>query len=320
MGLALLMPLTAANAGDMRRFGLPIACDLGQTCFVQQYADRDPTAGIKDYACGVQTYDGHDGIDIRVRDTSVTADVIAAADGVVKAVRDGVADRLMLTPEDRQEVRNRECGNGVVIAHGGSWETQYCHLRNGSASVKVGERVTAGTRLGHAGYSGMAAFPHVHLTIRHKGKAVDPFRPADHPQACGAGSDHLWTDDALASLAYAKGSLLRAGFAPKRVEIGEVETGTLADAPLAADWPALVAYGWAINLEQGDLIRVSLGGPEGFSAENEVTLDRAKAQYLLFAGKKRPPGGWPKGLYRGLIEVRRGGDLKLSRSWGQWLD
>ena len=43
---------------------------------------------------------------------------------------------------------------------------------------KPGDPVTAGQRLGGVGYSGMAAFPHVHLSVRRNGVAVDPFRPS----------------------------------------------------------------------------------------------------------------------------------------------
>ena len=39
----------------------------------------------------LQTYDGHDGTDIRIRDTAATADVIAAAAGTVKGLRNGIS-------------------------------------------------------------------------------------------------------------------------------------------------------------------------------------------------------------------------------------
>lgn len=319
--LALGLAAFASPAlADAPKFDLPIACKMAKTCWVQQYPDRDPTPGIKDYACGSQTYDGHDGTDIRIRDSAAGADVIAAASGTVKAVRDGVADHLMLTPEDRRKIGNLECGNGVVIVHGGGFETQYCHLRNGSISVKAGETVATGTRLGAVGYSGMAAFPHVHLTVRKNGKSLDPFRVSDDPETCGSGKDALWTDEALAVLAYTRGSVLRTGFAPGGVQIGALESGALGDPPFGADWPALVGYGWAINLAKGDVISLSLTGPDGIAAKNSVTLDRAKAQYLLFAGQKRPVSGWPKGDYQGHFEVRNGAELKLTRTWTQRLE
>ena len=302
------------------RLGLPIACAIGKDCWVQQYSDHDPSGGIADYTCGTQTYDGHDGIDIRIRDTASYAKVLAAAAGPVKAVRDGVEDHLMQSPDDRRTVGNKECGNGVLLVHGDGWETQYCHLRKGSISVKAGDTVAAGTGLGEVGYSGMAAFPHVHLTVRKDGKALDPFGINGDQNTCGIGKTVLWTDEALAALAYIKGSLLRTGFVPGGVEIGALETGQQKVEAFADDWPALVAFGWAINLSGGDIVTVTLAGPEGISAENSVTLDRAKAQYLLFAGQKRPTSGWPSGDYEGMIEVRNGPDIKLTETWIRHLD
>jgi murein DD-endopeptidase MepM/ murein hydrolase activator NlpD len=92
--------------------------------------------------------------------------VVAAAAGTVLATRDGTPDQLIRSQADRAEIANRECGNGVVIDHGENWQTQYCHIRRGSIGVKQGDRVEPGQKLGEIGYSGDAAFPHVHLTVR----------------------------------------------------------------------------------------------------------------------------------------------------------
>ncbi|MCB1299639.1 MAG: hypothetical protein KDB08_11765, partial [Microthrixaceae bacterium] len=72
--LPLLLAATPAAAQDLS-LGLPINCTPGVTCWVQQYPDHDPSADVKDYACGAQTYDGHDGTDIRIRDMKATAEV-----------------------------------------------------------------------------------------------------------------------------------------------------------------------------------------------------------------------------------------------------
>jgi murein DD-endopeptidase MepM/ murein hydrolase activator NlpD len=219
LGLALASPAPAA-AGEMT-FSLPIACSPGRDCWVQNHFDADPSPAVRDHECGRQSYDGHDGTDIRVRDTSVTADVLAAAAGTVKAVRDGESDRLVKSEADRATVVKRECGNGVVIAHEGGWETQYCHMKQGSLAVKPGQTVAAGEKLGSVGYSGMAAFAHIHLTIRKDGKALDPFAP-DAARTCGARQKSLWTDETAAALAYKRGTLLRSGFAPGKVTLDDL--------------------------------------------------------------------------------------------------
>ncbi len=294
---------------------LPVDCVPGKTCWVQQYVDHDPSTGTRDYACGVQTYDGHTGTDIRVRDTAATANVLASAAGRVKAIRDGEDDRLVRSEAHREAVANVECGNGVVISHTEDWETQYCHLRRGSILVREGDEVGRGQVLGKIGYSGLAAFPHVHLTVRQGDKVVDPFR-TEATEQCGEVSRPLWSSDALAALDYEEsGTIIRSGFAPGAVELEALETGTQPDDAPSSAWPALVSYFWAINLAAGDTIVVSVEGPQGFAARNEATLDRAKAQYMLFAGRKRPPEGWPPGTYTGRVEVRNGGKVKLSQEW-----
>jgi hypothetical protein len=69
---------------------LPIACEVGQTCLIQNYVDHDPSGNARDYACGGQTYDGHNGIDIRLPSMAqqrAGVAVRAAADGVVRRTR-----------------------------------------------------------------------------------------------------------------------------------------------------------------------------------------------------------------------------------------
>src|SRR6478672_13776971 len=76
----------------------PIDCTPGTDCFIQQYVDHDPTEGVLDYACGSETYDGHEGTDIRLRSTADVEKgvaVKASAEGTVVGLRDGVDDRLV---------------------------------------------------------------------------------------------------------------------------------------------------------------------------------------------------------------------------------
>ena len=309
----------SSACADAPKLGLPITCELGKTCWVQQYVDHDPSGAAKDYACGTQTYDGHDGTDIRVRDITSPADVIASAGGTVKAVRDGVADHLIRSDADRAAVTDRECGNGVLISHEGGWETQYCHMRQSSIAVKAGDAVSAGQKLGAVGYSGMAEFPHVHLTVREGNRAVDPFRGGKDGTQCGQPDNPLWTKDALLALAYRKSDILALSFAPGAVEMEQLEEGRVAAVP-SRDWPAMVAYVWVINLEKGDRVNILFEGPQGIVAENGVTLERAKAQYLLFAGKKRPASGWPKGVYRVRVDVSNAEKTRLEKGWHITID
>ena len=104
---------------------LPILCQPGRDCWLVNYVDMDPGPGRRDYACGKKTYDGHKGTDIAIRDLEAMKKgvaVVAAAGGVVRGARDGMED-IDFTRKGAPDIKGRECGNGVVIDHGGGWET-----------------------------------------------------------------------------------------------------------------------------------------------------------------------------------------------------
>jgi len=85
----------AAAPAAALELSLPVACTIGTDCAVQHYFDRDTGGDAVDYMCTHQTYDGHDGVDIRVPDLVAMAagvTVLAAAPGTVRATRDGMAD------------------------------------------------------------------------------------------------------------------------------------------------------------------------------------------------------------------------------------
>jgi murein DD-endopeptidase MepM/ murein hydrolase activator NlpD len=304
--LALAVVALTAEPVSALELELPIACLLGSTCFIQQYVDRAPGPDARDYRCGAQTYNGHSGIDIRLRSASDVKQgvaVVAAASGEVVGVRDGMPDRIVRAAQDRSAIAGRECGNGVRIAHGQGWHTQYCHLRQGSVSVAKGERVETGSKLGEVGYSGDAGFPHVHFQVSEEDQAVDPFLP-DAKAPCGDETETLWTSSAKAALAYRQGSVLALGFTNRPVGLQALEQ----DVPSVASRRApLVAYAWAINLQKGDVVEIELNKDRQNLSRNSVTLDRNKAQFLVFAGKKSPDQGWPEGTYDALVTVVRGG-------------
>lgn len=85
----------AAVALGAPSLALPIGCEIGNTCIVQNYVDRAPGREARDYRCGLLAYDGHKGTDLRVIDAAVLergVAVLAAAPGRVRAVRDGMQD------------------------------------------------------------------------------------------------------------------------------------------------------------------------------------------------------------------------------------
>src|SRR5262245_57677893 len=99
--IILALPLIVAGAtssiAQQQPFALalPLDCKFGETCFIQQYFDHDPSSGVRDYRGGSMSYDGHNGVDLRVPSLAAQqrgVSVIAAAPGIVKAVRHGIAD------------------------------------------------------------------------------------------------------------------------------------------------------------------------------------------------------------------------------------
>jgi hypothetical protein len=63
-------------------------------------------------------------------------------------------------------------GNLVEVAHGRGVVSMYAHLS--AFSVRVGQFVSTGTRVGRLGSSGEATGPHLHFEVRVRGAAVDP--------------------------------------------------------------------------------------------------------------------------------------------------
>jgi hypothetical protein len=286
---------------------VPLACTIGSDCWVQQYPDHDKGPAAADFRCGSATYNGHDGTDFRVRDIQSQVSVIAAADGAVKAIRNTMDDKLVT---DGKTVTNVECGNGVVLTHPGGFETQYCHMRKGSISVRAGQNVKRGDALGLVGYSGAAAFPHVHLSLRKAGQKIDPFSGA-LGQDCAADDQSLWSAKAQVALAYQPTQLLDFGWSSTKVDSSVLETGQVTRDGPRGDWPALVAYARLINLQKDDEITLTMKVPQGAPATNTVKLDRNKAQYVLFAGKKRSQA-W-KGSYEAELIIIANGKEKLRR-------
>lgn len=69
---------------------------------------------------------------------------------------------------------SRFWGNMVKIKHKNSISTTYAHL--GKISVKKGDHVSRGKKLGEIGLSGWSVGPHVHYELKIEGKPVDPLK------------------------------------------------------------------------------------------------------------------------------------------------
>jgi murein DD-endopeptidase MepM/ murein hydrolase activator NlpD len=314
---ALFCALAQTAAAEDFQLSLPVACDVGRTCFIQNYVDADPSSTSADYRCGTLTYDGHSGTDFRLpsmKSQREGIDVLAAADGRVLRVRDEIAD-ISVKETNRESTTGLECGNGVVISHSGGWETQYCHMARHSLQVRPGQFVKIGQPLGRIGLSGLTEYPHLHFTVRHEGKITDPFAYGAAAGRCGGG-EMLWEPSLRDKLTYRERTVLNAGFAAGAITMKAIEEGEADGNPPAADASALVAFVRAIGLKAGDVQLLLLRSPSGkeIARHRLAPLDKNKAQTMLFTGTRRPPSGWDRGMYQATYIVEHDGRIVLQRN------
>jgi len=316
--LASLSPLTIVRADEPFVLAWPVACELGQTCFVQNFVDHDSSDAAKDFRCGSRTYNNHDGTDIRLIDTQAEEDgasVLAAAAGRVLRTRDGVSD-ISIRVAGRAAVAGKECGNGLVIDHGDGWSTQYCHLKKGSVVVMPDEVVKAGAPLGMVGLSGETEVPHLHLTVRHNGTVVDPFAYGQPPETCSGGRS-LWSRPISDSFRYQEREIMNFGFAGTVATMDGIESGELRQQKPNRRSDQLVAYIRAIGLRKGDQQVISIRHLDGkLFAENRIPpLDVNKAEFFISAGRRRGEIEWPRGFYEATFGIFNNGSEVLTKTF-----
>lgn len=100
-----------------------------------------------------KVYKFHEGVDFS---TPVGTEVFATGDGVVSSV-------------DRNYFGY---GNTIIINHGFGYQTVYAHLSG--FSVKPGEKVKRGQKIGKTGNTGKSTSPHLHYEVRKNGRPVNP--------------------------------------------------------------------------------------------------------------------------------------------------
>jgi hypothetical protein len=306
LSLALIGALAAFPAAGAPTFSLPVDCELGETCFVQNYVDHDETDGHFDHTCGPLSYDGHKGTDFALPttdDMDAGVNVVAAAYGVVLGTRDGMIDKVIAV-EDIPKLNGKDCGNGLSIDHGDGWVSQYCHMKQGSVAVSLGDRITRGQVLGQIGLSGRTQFPHLHISIRQGNRVVDPFAP-DPLGVCGETHDTLWDDD----IAYVGGGLIRVGFDVGVPKFTAIKSGMAGRDRMPSQAKALVLFGFAFGSRPDDKMKLTITGPQGVVFDQTVTLEKTQAQYFRAGGRRTPMGGWPTGAYHGEVTVSRNGAL-----------
>lgn len=307
--IALLITCATPAVAQDLRLGLPIDCTLGDTCYIQNYVDTDPSEAVLDFQCGSLTYDGHKGTDFGLPSLSAMdagVDVLTSAAGTVRGVRNDMRD-VPYTPDLAGEINGRDCGNGVVVAHESGWETQYCHMKEGSVTVVTGEQVGRGDVLGQVGLSGRTQFPHVHISVRRSGAVVDPFAP-DGDRTCSVDVEYTLWDFLLDTPA---GGLISVGFATDVPDYDSVKAGTAAANVLSADAP-IVLWAFAFGAQTGDVVSITINGPDGDLFQTDDVLTRQQALFMRAGGLNPPENGWIAGTYDGIVTHARDG-VELDR-------
>lgn len=116
----------------------------------------------------VQNYSNtHKGLDL-ISNTN-ERNIYAIADGIVTYVRSNVRDSdIFYSPHG---------GNEIWINHGGGYISRYCHLKENSVKLLVGDKVKDGDIIGIEGDTGYAFGVHLHFELWFGGnyKYINPF-------------------------------------------------------------------------------------------------------------------------------------------------
>jgi hypothetical protein len=116
---------------------------------------------------------------------NIGTDIIAAADGEVSRVEDGLSN----LPKDDDSYSDGY-GNYIKIIHeidGSTWMTIYAHL-SPSCLVKEGDKVRRGQIIAQSGHNGYSTGPHLHFEVRKDNINIDPYDGDNN----SLGKNYLW--------------------------------------------------------------------------------------------------------------------------------
>ncbi|MCW5557447.1 MAG: M23 family metallopeptidase, partial [Verrucomicrobiae bacterium] len=172
--------LRSPPSGAQRYPFFPQAGQIWGDLFPNNFVDLNNSSGVLDYNGTDYTYNDHHGIDTDIctfTEKNIGVPVFAALDGVITSLHDGEPDENISQPNVP--------ANYVVLSHGGTHDTWYYHLKNGSVAVSPGQHVKAGQQLGLTASSGFSSGPHLHFESRFAGTYYEPFTGASNPGTSG---------------------------------------------------------------------------------------------------------------------------------------
>ena len=281
LSIASFFIFVTASTAEEFRLELPLNCENTNACFIQNFFDHQIGLGAKDFECGPKTYDTHKGTDFAIFPDGFgykNSEVLAAASGQVAAIRNSVEDGEFIFG-DKKNIAGIECGNGVVISHADGWQTQYCHLQDGSIDLVKGQQVLAGQVIGLIGLSGKTQFPHLHFSVRKDGNYIDPFSKKHESLDCDKENEHIWVK--LPNLKST--GLLEIGFTDSVPEIRNLRFKRNIN-KLTREASELVVYIYGFNTKPLDNLRIKVLGPKDFTFERQLSFKKFQAQSLSFIG------------------------------------
>jgi len=318
LALALITGIAAPAAAADFWLYWPVRCTLDVDCYIQNYVDRDETTEVADYTCGTQTYDKHNGTDIRLANLAAMRkgfDVLSPAEGKVIGARNdmddvSVGDTKIVAQDNIKELDGKECGNGVHISSRGGWRMQLCHMKKGSVTVKAGDRVKPNQILGQIGMSGNTNFPHLHITVWKDNKVVDPFSREEANQPCNPRANlkenyGLWTT----KMKYRPIILLGSGFATEVPDKDKMRDTPQSAETISMAAPAVVFWADLAGVRGGDELTLRMTGPDGrVFAEHTEKVARTVPLHFVYLGKRNKATMLP-GNYTAQITITRDGSM-----------
>ena len=89
--------------------------------------------------------------------------------------------------------------------------------------------------------------------------------------------------------------------------------GDFAGEALTADSPLLVLWSDIMGVRDGDTQRIRILDGQGRTLfDNSKAIAGDKAVWFAYQGLKRPASGWPRGPYRGIVTLARGGETVVT--------
>lgn len=303
------MKPTTSSIAQIPALLMPIDCEPGDNCWMVNYVDHDPGPSSQDYKCGSIANDGHTGVDFAVRslsDMHLGIAVIAAADGIVKSIRNGMND-IRIEKLPKGSIGRRLCGNGVLIEYGNGLQTQYCHLRLNSIVVLPNQRVIAGQRIALVGMSGAASFPHLHFTVWQNEKVVDPFVGLEASAKCRLGEKPLWSVQTLRKLDYKPLIITSMGLSSRQPNEKEQYIIENQKIPRTARKKDLYVWANIVGTELNDMIHFTILGPKGLIKLQHTFSITEHSRSRFVSMRRRVPAtkGWAHGVYRGEVAITR---------------